>query len=50
MIINDYLNHLFSFRGIVDHHAHAGKWDTGPAFDICNKNLHFINLTGFCSQ
>ncbi|MBU1683001.1 S-layer homology domain-containing protein [Patescibacteria group bacterium] len=49
-IINKYLEHILSFRGIVDHHTHAGKWDVGPAFDICNKNLNFRNINDFCNK
>lgn len=49
-IINNYLNNLFSFRGIVDHHTKAGKWDMGPAFDICNRNLDFNNVRDFCKK
>jgi hypothetical protein len=49
-VITKYFENLFSFKGVVDHHTNAGKWDTGPAFDICNKNLNFTNIENLCKK
>jgi hypothetical protein len=43
-IIN-YINNVHSFNWVVDHHLNAAKWDVWPAFNICNENLHFSNVT-----